>query len=107
MFCVGKPVFACLFGVICGVVSSLSGGVMGLVWILGHSYVFWGARQADVRPNGRQLGISRQEACVRWLGVPGMLWSRMVPEVHCFALLDRPPNVLVLHVGGNDLGHHL
>lgn len=33
-----------------------------------------------------------------------MLWSRMVPEVHRFALLDRPPNVLVLRVGNNDLG---
>lgn len=31
-----------------------------------------------------------------------MLWSRIVPEVHCFARLDRPLDVLVLHVGGND-----
>lgn len=57
-----------------------------------------------MRPEGRQLGISRQEACIRWLGVPGMLWSRIVPEVHRFAWLHRPPDILVLHVGGNDLG---
>ena len=82
----------------------LSDGTPALVWILGHSYVVWGARRADVRPDGRQLGFPREEACVRWLGVPGMLWGRMVPEVHRFARLDRPPDVLLLHVGGNDLG---
>lgn len=52
--------------------SFLSDGVqLSLVWIMGHSYVFWGARQADVRPDGRQLGISRREACIRWLGYTG------------------------------------
>lgn len=50
----------------------LTGQEVGLVWILGHSYVFWGAKRADVRPNGRQLRIPRQEALVRWIGVPGM-----------------------------------
>lgn len=33
-----------------------------------------------------------------------MMWSRIVPEVYSFARLDRPPDVLVLHVGENDLG---
>lgn len=28
-----------------------------LVWILGHSYVFWGAKRAAVRLAGRQLGF--------------------------------------------------
>lgn len=77
---------------------------MCLVWIFGHSFVYWGARRADVRPNGRQLGISRHEASVRWIGIPGMLWSRVVPEVHRVSRWDRVPDVLVLHVGGNDLG---
>lgn len=85
------------------VFSSLSGGTQRLVWILGHSFVFWGARRVDVRPDGRQLGISRREACIRWLGVPGMLWNRTIPEVHRFARLDRPRDILALHVGGNDL----
>lgn len=69
--------------------SSLLDGRQGLVWILGHSYVFLGAKRGDIRPEGRQLGISRRKACIRWLGVPGMLWSRVVPEVHKFALWDR------------------
>ena len=74
--------------------SCLSGAAPALVWILGHSYVFWGAKRAEARPEGRQLGFPREEARIHRLGVPGMLWSRM----------DRPPDVLILHVGGNDLG---
>ncbi|XP_069812933.1 uncharacterized protein [Dendropsophus ebraccatus] len=75
-----------------------------LVWIFGHSYVARGARRADVRPNGRQLGFSRDVAVLRWLGFSGMVWSRVLPELQRFVGLDRVPNVLVLHVGGNDLG---
>ncbi|XP_018424803.1 PREDICTED: NXPE family member 1-like [Nanorana parkeri] len=83
---------------------TFEGVATGLMCILGHSYVFWGARRAEVRPNGRQLGVPRSEAVVRWIGVPGMVWSVVVPEVTRFAELDRPPDVLVLHAGGNDLG---
>ncbi|XP_075715673.1 uncharacterized protein LOC142750560 [Rhinoderma darwinii] len=75
-----------------------------LVWLMGHSYVHWGALRADVRPNGRQLRIPRQDAVVHWLGFRGMSWSRVLAEFQTYARLDRVPEVLVLHVGGNDLG---
>lgn len=71
---------------------------------MGHSYVCLGARRGNVRYDGRQLGFDRREAYIRWLGVPGMLWGRLVSEVQRYAARDRPSDVLVLHVGGNDLG---
>lgn len=74
------------------------------MWILGRSYVYWGARRADVRRGGRLLGLTEGEGVVRWIGIPGMLWSRVVPEMHKFASLDRTPDVVVIHAGGNDLG---
>lgn len=74
------------------------------MWILGHSYVFRGSLRAAVRPDGRQLGFRREEALVRWLGKRGMLWGGFLPEVHRFVRLDRAPDVLVIHLGGNDLG---
>lgn len=86
----------------CCIVSD--GGSTRLVWILGYSYVCWGARRGDARPDGRQLGISRREAYLRWLGVPGMKWERVMREVVRYATLSRPPDILVLHAGGNDLG---
>ncbi|KAM4034528.1 uncharacterized protein ACNLHF_021168 [Anomaloglossus baeobatrachus] len=75
-----------------------------LVWIFGHSFVYWGALRADVRRNGRQLGWSRDEVIVRWIGVRGMRWRQVLVDFHRFARLDRTPDVLVLHIGGNDLG---
>lgn len=81
-----------------------SGSPPGLVWILGDSYVFWGAIRAAARPEGRQLGVQRSEALLKWLGVRGMMWGRVLPEFHYYARIDKPPDVLVLHVGGNDLG---
>lgn len=75
-----------------------------LIWIMGHSFVFWGEKRADVRPAGRQLGLSRQEAQVRWLGVQGLRWTQLLSRVHFYACLDRAPDVLLIHAGGNDLG---
>ncbi|CAJ0962883.1 unnamed protein product [Ranitomeya imitator] len=39
-----------------------------LVWIMGHSYVVWAALRAAVRPDGRQLGLSRETVTLRWIG---------------------------------------
>ncbi|XP_066441042.1 uncharacterized protein [Eleutherodactylus coqui] len=75
-----------------------------LVWIMGHSYVFWGGERAKVRPNGRQLRLSKDAAVLRWIGVRGMAWSRVLQDVQRLVSLDRTPDILVLHVGGNDLG---
>ncbi|XP_077319008.1 uncharacterized protein LOC143974648 [Lithobates pipiens] len=80
------------------------GGAPRLVWIVGHSYVCWGARRGDMRPDGRQLGISRRAAELHWLGIPGMQWDGVMGVVDRYVLLDGPPDVLVLHAGGNDLG---
>lgn len=74
-----------------------------MVWIMGHSYVCWGARRGDARRDGRQLGFDKREVYIKWLGVPGMLWSRLLPEVKKHALREGPPDVLILHLGGNDL----
>ncbi|CAN2390117.1 hypothetical protein PRIEUP_LOCUS153 [Pristimantis euphronides] len=77
----------------------------GLVWILGHSYVYWGAQLADRRREGRQLGIGKEVARVRWIGVRGLRWGRILGEIHRFVQLDGRPDVLVLHAGGNDMGN--
>ncbi|XP_044155471.1 NXPE family member 1-like [Bufo gargarizans] len=48
-----------------GVTAPVVPGVAAaLVWILGHSYAFWGAIREDVRPCGRQLGFSPELATV-------------------------------------------
>lgn len=99
-----------LLGMICFffdcpfVLFVFSDGGQCLIWVVGHSFVHWGGKRAGVRPNGRQLGLSRSEAQVRWLGVRGLRWSRLLPVVQYYASLDRAPDILVVHAGGNDLG---
>lgn len=84
----------------CVVVFLSTGYDRGLVWILGHSYIYWGATRGDVWPNGKQLCIPRQKAQIRWIGIPAMQWNRVLGEVYGFSRLDRAPDVLLLHVGG-------
>lgn len=33
-----------------------------------------------------------------------MRWGRVMVEVERYVRLDRPPDVLVIHAGGNDMG---
>lgn len=86
---------------LCAVISDFG---TCLVWIFGHSFVYWGAERADVRPAGRQLGLPLADARIRWIGIRGMRWPRLLSEFQFFAGLDRAPDVLVIHAGGNDLG---
>lgn len=59
--------------------------------------------RADQRRNGRQLGFDKDLLQVRWIGVRGMLWSRVLAEIRFHALCDRGPDIVLLHVGGNDM----
>ncbi|XP_061490951.1 uncharacterized protein LOC133388738 isoform X2 [Rhineura floridana] len=69
----------------------------------GHSMVFWAARRAAKLSMGSQLGLSRW-AAVQWLGRRGMHWEGLLPALFRQGLVQTIPQVLVIHLGGNDLG---
>ncbi|XP_062994184.1 uncharacterized protein LOC134406607 [Elgaria multicarinata webbii] len=71
------------------------------VVICGHSMVFWAGRRAATSSFGTQLGFS-QLANIQWLGRCGMRWERLLPTL--FQAAASPPQVLIIHLGGNDLG---
>ncbi|XP_072475760.1 tumor susceptibility gene 101 protein isoform X1 [Notamacropus eugenii] len=74
------------------------------VWICGHSYVFWAEKRALKRSFGPQLGIRVEDAKLHWLGKSGMMWDQLIPTlIHARRHLPDP-DVLVIHLGGNDLG---
>lgn len=73
------------------------------VWIVGHSFVFRAARRAEDRPGGPNLGFSGVR--VNWRGVRGLRWAQVLSEVVFISRTAQFPVVLVLHVGGNDLGN--
>ncbi|XP_054844968.1 uncharacterized protein LOC129336035 [Eublepharis macularius] len=72
------------------------------ILICRHSMVFWAVHQAKRTQMGSQLGLS-EWATVEWQGRRGLRWPGLMP------LLFRerrglPPHILVIHLGGNDLG---
>lgn len=71
------------------------------VWIIGASQV----RRAEPvaqQTYGDHFGLRGR---VHWFGKGGMGWSGIMPRFYDeLAELEVPPEVLVLHAGGNDLG---
>ncbi|XP_053146440.1 uncharacterized protein LOC128342727 [Hemicordylus capensis] len=82
-----------------------SGGAAAPVRILicGHSLVFWAFKRASTSQWGTQLGLAGR-AIVCWKGMRGMLWSQLLPAVWDYVGRSPRPDVLVIHLGENDLG---
>ncbi|XP_040211653.1 uncharacterized protein LOC120942791 [Rana temporaria] len=75
------------------------------VWILGHSFIHWAHKRATHRPYTVNLSLQPESFRVLWKGVRGLQWHQL--HFHLSRLLQvwPPPSILVLHLGGNDLGN--
>nr|XP_033814699.1 uncharacterized protein LOC117366849 isoform X2 [Geotrypetes seraphini] len=73
------------------------------VWIIGHSFVHWAGERALVRPGGRHLGLGHLGVRVSWWGQRGMRWHQLLPFLSHLRSCPRPPVVLIIHLGGNDV----
>ncbi|XP_053138945.1 RNA-binding protein 12-like isoform X1 [Hemicordylus capensis] len=73
------------------------------VLVCGHSLVFWAFRWASTSQWGTQLGFGRR-ASIYWLGMRGMLWGQLLPTVRNHLDSFPAPQVVILHLGENDLG---
>ncbi|KAM4020117.1 uncharacterized protein ACNLHF_000667 isoform 4-T4 [Anomaloglossus baeobatrachus] len=74
-----------------------------LVWILGNSFVASALEKVSLVPDGRQLGFPPSEATIRWLGFKDLTWDSVIPTVVRYSRTDQPPDILVIHAGGDDL----
>ncbi|XP_062833270.1 uncharacterized protein LOC134297995 [Anolis carolinensis] len=72
------------------------------VLICGHSYVHWAERQARRGPYGQHLGLASL-AFVEWRGRRGLRWEGLLPLLFGSGV-RFPPDLIVMHLGGNDLG---
>nr|XP_033817353.1 uncharacterized protein LOC117368118 isoform X2 [Geotrypetes seraphini] len=81
------------------------------VWIVGHSFVHWAGERAAIRPGGQHLGLQHLGIRVSWWGQRGMRWHQLLPLLADFRRRPRRPDILLLHLGGNDVdsqtGKHL
>ncbi|XP_060562714.1 uncharacterized protein LOC132722259 isoform X4 [Ruditapes philippinarum] len=70
------------------------------IWILGDSIPYW----AGVRAN--ELGtpnLKLDGKSIGWWGIRGMSWDDFRRSVECNVILSKPPDVILIHLGGNDL----
>ncbi|XP_063731676.1 uncharacterized protein si:dkeyp-121d4.3 isoform X2 [Eleginops maclovinus] len=73
------------------------------VWICGHSLVYWAESRAKSPEVGMQLGMDPSRVTVGWKGTQGMTWSQLLPQLHQLKVTWPNPDVLIMHLGGNDL----
>ncbi|XP_040211962.1 nuclear factor 7, ovary-like isoform X10 [Rana temporaria] len=75
------------------------------IWIVGNSIISSAAKDAKKFPYGENLGFEPENVVIHWMGKSGMQWSELLPALReKFAELGAP-DVLVIHLGGSDLGH--
>ncbi|KAJ8418330.1 hypothetical protein AAFF_G00140390 [Aldrovandia affinis] len=74
------------------------------VWICGHSLVFWAEKRAKSPEYGMQLGMDPSRVRIWWKGMQGLTWDQLLPLLLKLKGNWPNPDVLILHLGGNDLG---
>ncbi|XP_067648936.1 uncharacterized protein [Haliotis asinina] len=74
-----------------------------VIWMMGSSLVYWAHRRAVTRPIGMHLGLEQHGVSVRWHGRRGMQWDNLIPIVVQQLRRQPPPNILLIHLGSNDL----
>ncbi|XP_070403981.1 uncharacterized protein [Nothobranchius furzeri] len=72
-----------------------------VIWMIGSSYIRRGEKAAQ-QQFGPNFGL---RAKVQWFGKGGMGWGGVLPRFYSEARTHGPPDILVVHAGGNDLGH--
>ncbi|XP_053560519.1 uncharacterized protein LOC128651511 isoform X1 [Bombina bombina] len=83
--------------------NSLAPGVR-IVWVMGHSFIYWANAEASKKMGGLQLGCPVGQWEVKWFGIRRMCWELLFPVFVEYSKVFHHPDVLVLHLGGNDLG---
>lgn len=79
-------------------------GTRRVVWIIGHSFVFWAKLRAASRIYGSNIGLNTDNYKVYWAGFRGMRWVDFLEKISELMCSLPAPDILVVHLGGNDLG---
>ena len=74
-----------------------------VIWCLGSSIV----RDAFVHARSHEPGINLgiEQAVLWWQGYSGLRLKQTKQKIRCLASYGDQPSIVVLHCGGNDLGH--
>ena len=71
------------------------------IWIIGSSIIDWaGQKAAETQRPNLNLNVH-----IRWLGTRSMKWQRLRPKLQIESLCWSAPNMLLIHLGGNNIGN--
>ncbi|XP_053388262.1 uncharacterized protein LOC128545954 [Mercenaria mercenaria] len=71
------------------------------IWIIGDSLPYW----AGVRAQQLSTPDLKAPAGIRigWWGIRGMSWEDFRHSIEVNVLLGKPPKMILIHLGGNDI----
>ncbi|XP_068100045.1 nuclear factor 7, brain-like isoform X2 [Hyperolius riggenbachi] len=72
------------------------------IWIIGHALISQAEQQAQATTH--DLGFGKDNYTVHWMAKAGMQWHELASELKRKIANMGAPNILVVHLGGNDLG---
>ncbi|XP_068099998.1 nuclear factor 7, ovary-like isoform X2 [Hyperolius riggenbachi] len=74
------------------------------ILLLGHALLSQAEENAKTASYGHDLGFGKDNYTVHWAAKNGMSWRSLVPELKRKVDSLGVPSILVIHLGGNDLG---
>ncbi|KAJ8297896.1 hypothetical protein KUTeg_024427 [Tegillarca granosa] len=78
-----------------------------VVWIVGSSIISHAMTRAIKSTFKKNLQLETNNLSVLWQGKPGMRWEQVFNKIKYLITFIDPPEFLLLHCGGNDIGSSL
>ncbi|XP_041439796.1 uncharacterized protein LOC121400543 [Xenopus laevis] len=82
----------------------MGGSSRSVIWIVGDSYIARAHQRLQIYPPGTLLSFLPTQVVIQWFGVGGMRWEQVLLKFAAQMRIAMPPDILVVHCGGNDLG---
>lgn len=76
------------------------------MWIVGSSLIKNAFVTARSRPRGANLGLQDSlQTRLWWHGKSGLVTEKIRKEIDIMSRYEGPPDIIIIHIGGNDIGH--
>ncbi|KAM5140492.1 uncharacterized protein ACMZJ9_014352 [Mantella aurantiaca] len=82
-------------------------GEKRMVWIVGHSFIYWAERRAAYKAYFENLDINTTDEQILWSGIKGLSGANLFSTLSDLCSRWPLPNILIIHVGGDDIGKML
>lgn len=71
---------------------------------MGHSFIHWAHKRSSQRCYTSNLSFPPDSVKIFWKGIRGMRWNQLFLILSNLAQSWPLPSILIIHLGGNDIG---